>query len=47
MSKDNQRIITMSDLEQHRRWVFVYRAEFPVIEKLILHNFLFKMLNVV
>ena len=33
MSKDNQGIITMSDLEQHGRWIFVCRAEFPVIEK--------------
>ena len=33
MSKDNQRIITISDSEQHGRWVFVCRAEFPVIEK--------------
>ena len=33
MSKDNQRIITMSDLEQHGRWVFACETEFPVFEK--------------
>ena len=33
MSKDNQGIITISDLEQHGRWVFVCETEFPVFEK--------------
>ena len=35
MSKDNQGIITMSDLEQHGRWGggFVCETEFPVFEK--------------
>lgn len=33
MSKDNQGIITMSDLEQHGRWAFVCETEFPVFEK--------------
>ena len=31
--ENNQGIITMSDLEQHGRWGFVCRAEFPAIEK--------------
>ena len=31
--KNNQGVITMSDLEQHGRWVFVCGTEFPVIEK--------------
>ena len=31
--KNNQGIITMSDLEQYGRWVFVCETEFPVFEK--------------
>lgn len=30
----NQGIVTMSDLEQHGRWVYVCGTEFPVIEKI-------------
>ena len=31
--ENNQGIITMSDLEQHGRWVTIRGTEFPVIEK--------------
>ncbi len=31
--KNNQGIITMSDLEQHGRWVIISGNEFPNIEK--------------
>jgi hypothetical protein len=29
----NQRIVTMSDLESHGRWVTIYGTKFPEIEK--------------
>ena len=31
--KQNQGIVTMSDLEQHGRWVTIRGTEFPYIEK--------------
>lgn len=31
--QNNQGIVTMSDLEQHGRWVTIHGTKFPVIEK--------------
>ena len=37
--ENNQGIVTMSDLEQHGRWVTIHGTKFPVIEKVDVASF--------